>query len=232
MYRLWRKLHRLEPAIKPLIKKVTDIQIQSQQARKDLLQAQEHLNSHLFDSQAIEQVKLCNDHLIQLNQVEESILMQKAKITWLKLRDNNNSFFHALVKEMNKHKRLYTLTSLNGNVISTQKTIEEEIIEFYKLVGTTTTGLKVIDILIIRRGNSLSWDSSQKLNRPVDDKKNWNELVAIGNTKSPGIDGFNSFFFKFAWPIVKYDVQEAIMEFFQTKDMYLAVHCSRVSFNS
>lgn len=63
MYRVWRKLLRLQPSIKPLVKSVTDIQIQIQQARQDSLQAHENLNSNLFDRQAIDQVKICNDYL-------------------------------------------------------------------------------------------------------------------------------------------------------------------------
>lgn len=50
--------------------------------------------------------------------------MQKEKITWLKLGDNNNPYFHASLKEKNKHNGLYTLTSISSDLLSTQDDIE------------------------------------------------------------------------------------------------------------
>lgn len=70
----------LQPLIKALIKKVTDIQIKSQQAKQDLLQAWKNLNSYLFDSHVIDQVKLCNDHLIQLNQAADMSLCKRLRL--------------------------------------------------------------------------------------------------------------------------------------------------------
>lgn len=61
---------------------------------------------------AIEHVKHYTDQLTRLNQLEESILMQKSKVTWLTLGDENNSFFHASEEEKNNHKGIHTLTSL------------------------------------------------------------------------------------------------------------------------
>ncbi|XP_021729346.1 uncharacterized protein LOC110696366 [Chenopodium quinoa] len=39
-------------------------------------------------------------------------------------------------------------------------------------------------------------------------------LKGIDNTKAPGIDGFNSFFFKRAWHIVKDDIYASVIDFF------------------
>lgn len=39
-------------------------------------------------------------------------------------------------------------------------------------------------------------------------------LFGIGDDKSPGPDGFSSYFFKKAWPIVGDLFSEAVMEFF------------------
>ncbi|KAH1222734.1 putative ribonuclease H protein [Glycine max] len=156
MCQLWRKLRNLQPVLLKLNKQYTNMQEKIQQARIELEQAHANLNSNLFDEHAIKQVKYCTDHLTDLNQREESILMQKSKETWLKLGDGNNSFFHASVKEKNKHKGLYTLTSLTGGLLSTQEEIEHEILDFYSaLVGTKTAELRSIDLPAIRNGNTL-----------------------------------------------------------------------------
>lgn len=60
------------------------------------------MTQNMFDKVAIDQVKRHTDQVIHLNQMEESILMQKAKVNWLRLGDNNNSYFHASIMEKNK----------------------------------------------------------------------------------------------------------------------------------
>ncbi|XP_058726489.1 uncharacterized protein LOC131597842 [Vicia villosa] len=153
MHIFWSKLRRLHPTLKPLIKKSTNIQIQIQQAGHELMQAQEHLTNDLFDVQAKEQVKIFQDKITQLNQNEERMLMQKSKVTWLQLGDSNNAYFHALVKEKNRQKDIYSLIALDGRILSTHDQIEDEILDFYTtLVGNKATELKGIDITAIRRG--------------------------------------------------------------------------------
>lgn len=125
MFRPWSKLRRLQPILKPLNRKVYEIQMQIRKARHDLLQAQDNLQHNLFDTQAIKHVKYCTNRVVYLNQLEETILMPKAIVTWLKLGDNNNSYFHAFVKEKNKQKGMYTMTSLNGELLTNHESIEK-----------------------------------------------------------------------------------------------------------
>ncbi|XP_058726469.1 uncharacterized protein LOC131597821 [Vicia villosa] len=102
MQRLWCRMKRLQEPIKQLQKSFTDIQVQIQQARQELTEAHQNLLTNMFDCTAIEQAKRKTDKVMELNQMEENILKQKAKVNWLNLRDGNNSFFHAIVKEKNK----------------------------------------------------------------------------------------------------------------------------------
>ncbi|KAI5385354.1 hypothetical protein KIW84_072087 [Lathyrus oleraceus] len=131
--------------------------MQIRKARHDLLQAQDNLQHNLFDTQAIKHVKYCTNRVVYLNQLEETILMPKAIVTWLKLGDNNNSYFHAFVKEKNKQKGMYTMTSLNG-----------------------------IEVTTVRNGKTLSRDLAQQLIGPVEGEEIWNALTSIGNNKAPG----------------------------------------------
>ncbi|KAI5404382.1 hypothetical protein KIW84_051516 [Lathyrus oleraceus] len=43
--------------------------------------------------------------------------MKKSKVTWLKLGDGNNAYFHAIVKEKNKQVGLHSLEDKHGNVL-------------------------------------------------------------------------------------------------------------------
>ncbi|CAK8530947.1 unnamed protein product [Lathyrus sativus] len=156
--------------------------------------------------------------------------MQQSKITWLKLGDSNNSYFHTLVKEKNKQKGVHTITSLQGETLYQHKDIEREVLSFYtNLICTNASELKGIDIAAARRGTTISVEKALRLIRPVDEGEIWNALNSIGNCKAPGIDGFNAHFFKTTWSVIKQDVISAILEFFSTSRMLRAVNCSLIT---
>ncbi|XP_050915875.1 uncharacterized protein LOC127130968 [Lathyrus oleraceus] len=211
MYRLWRKLLRLQPILKKLNSQYSDIQDQIQKARQLLLDEQKDLQNNLFDVQSIERVKQCTENLIHLNQTEENILKQKAKVNWLQLGDGNNAFYHAYVRDRNKQKGMYSLESVNGGSLSKPEDIEEEVLQFYdKLVGTKSLNLRCIDITTVRNGKTLDRESACQLIRPVEEGEVWSALKSIGQNKAPGVDGFNAYFFTATWQIVKNDVTAAV----------------------
>ncbi|XP_022846184.1 uncharacterized protein LOC111368907 [Olea europaea var. sylvestris] len=66
-------------------------------------------------------------------------------------------------------------------------------------------------LVSLEQGSSLTWDiSSQEIKEA---------LFSIGDDKSPGLDGYASYFFKKAWRIVGDDVVEAIKEFFLSRSL-------------
>lgn len=62
-------------------------------------------------------------------------------------------------------------------------------------------------------GSCLSIDDQVSLIKPFSNKEIKDAMFSIGNNKSPGIDGFNSGFFKHSWELVQSDVCVAIREF-------------------
>jgi hypothetical protein len=89
MYVLWRKLKRLQPILRGLTRKVTAGAQKIQDSRIQLEQAQHLLAGDIFNQEYITAVKYWSDEIIQTTELEEKILMQKSKITWLKLGDGN-----------------------------------------------------------------------------------------------------------------------------------------------
>lgn len=64
--------------------------------------------------------------------MEESILQQKARITWLRNRDNNTKFFFTTTKARYGKNRIVMLVDGNGNSLTAQHDITTKIIDFYK----------------------------------------------------------------------------------------------------
>ncbi|XP_021852263.2 uncharacterized protein [Spinacia oleracea] len=103
--------------------------------------------------------------------------------------------------------------------------IKEEIKGFYvNLIGTAAPLLTSIDIDLVRKGNQLSAAAAEDLIQPVTNMEIDAALKGIDNNKAPGIDGFNSLFFKKTWGIVKEDVYDAIKHFFLTRTMLQQVN--------
>jgi hypothetical protein len=230
MYVLWRKLKRLQPILRGLTRKVTTGAQKIQDSRIQLEQAQHLLAGDIFNQEYITAVKYWSDEIIQTTELEEKILMQKSKITWLKLGDGNNAYFHATIRGKNKQAGIYKLEDHNGRVLTEFKDIEKEVLRFYvDLVGTSSQRLLHVDIAAIRNGTQLQEIHQNSLTQPITDQEIWNALKNIEDTKAPGIDGFNSKFFKASWNVIKSDVIAAVHEFFDYDRLYAPINCALVT---
>ena len=54
-------------------------------------------------------------------------------------------------------------------------------------------------------------------------------LKGFNDFKAPGPDGFNSHFFKSAWPIIGHDIEEAILDFFSSKRLLKSINSTMIS---
>lgn len=71
-----------------------------------------------------------------MNELEESVLRQKAKIEWLKLGDGNNSYFHAYLKAKYNAKCINLLCVNDGTIVTSQQDVEDAVLTYYrKLMG-------------------------------------------------------------------------------------------------
>jgi hypothetical protein len=59
---------------------------------------------------------------------------------------------------------------------------------------------------------------------PVTDEEIESALAGIADDKAPGIDGFNSVFYKTAWHIIKQDILAAAHEYFDTGQLLRALN--------
>ncbi|XP_069145533.1 uncharacterized protein [Solanum lycopersicum] len=81
----------------------------------------------------------------------------------------------------------------------------------------------------MKRGPTLTKQQRVQLCAAVTKQEIYDGLKSIGNDKAPGIDGYNAFFFKHTWQIIKRDIIEAVQCFFTTGKLYKAFNCTLVS---
>ena len=72
-------------------------------------------------------------------------------------------------------------------------------------MGTSAGKLPAINAQVMKRGPTLTKQQRLQLCAAVTEQEIYDGLNSIGNDKAPGIGGYNAFFFKHTWQIIKGD---------------------------
>ena len=101
-------------------------------AREALYQAQSALLNSPSNPMLGENEKSCLKNYHDLAIVEEGFLKQKSRIQWLKLGDQNSSFFHKAVKARNASSALKVITMENGCRTEDPAAIKQEAVRHFQ----------------------------------------------------------------------------------------------------
>ena len=102
MYRLTRKLKSVKAALKAFnLHSFAKLRERVVEAKETLIQAQSALLHNPHDLYLVDNEKRCLKIFQDLACAEEGFLKQKARVQWLKLGDQNTSFFHKAIKARN-----------------------------------------------------------------------------------------------------------------------------------
>ncbi|XP_071726835.1 uncharacterized protein [Rutidosis leptorrhynchoides] len=104
----------------------------------------------------------------------------------MKVGDSNSRFFHKVVKSKANRSRISAVVDSNGNFIEGSEVPK----------------------------NTISDQQAALMIRPVTTLEIKEAFFNIGDSKSPGPDGYSAAFFKEGWDIVGDDVVQAVKEFF------------------
>ena len=135
MYRLTRKLKCVKARLKAFnFQEFANIRERVVEAREALHRAQADMlvNPNDSDLDGIEKVCLKKFHDLAL--AEEGFLKQKSMVQWLKLGDQNSSFFHKLVNARNSRNTITSITLENGDRTEDPDAIKQEVINNFQSV--------------------------------------------------------------------------------------------------
>ncbi|XP_021767733.1 uncharacterized protein LOC110732123 [Chenopodium quinoa] len=134
------------------------------------------------------------------------------------------------IKNRQARNRIDSIFYSNQVLLKDPDAISHEIISFYKsLLGTQAPWLPAVDLVTIRRGKQLSSVAQSYLIQLVSHAELNAALKGIDNTKAPSIDGFNSFFFKRTWHIVRDDIYACFIDFFTKGTMPKQWNCTTIT---
>ncbi|PKU60434.1 hypothetical protein MA16_Dca028244 [Dendrobium catenatum] len=214
MARLWAKLSRLKQALrwwnKHIFKNIFD---NIKEAEGKVVE----LESVLVDSYSEENIsKLENAKLslFHLQNQEEIFWKQKTSITWTTEGDRNTSFFHAMVNMNRMRNHIHKIVEPQGIVCDTEQlVINSGIAYFQNMFNSSKSKLPINNASVIPK--MVDEDVNAMLIHAPSEDEVWNTIKGMNGDSVSGPDGFTTKFFVKTWDIIKYDIIDAVHDFFK-----------------
>ncbi|XP_059637754.1 uncharacterized protein LOC132279732 [Cornus florida] len=114
-----QKLKLLKQALKNNCKKeftYIDLKLHAVKLELDACQTDVDIDPSNEDLRHME--KILTSEYLRLAKHQEDMMRQKSRMTWLKLGDSNTSYFHKSLSSRNNRKKIVSLTTKNGQVLT------------------------------------------------------------------------------------------------------------------
>uniref|UniRef100_A0A803PZ02 CCHC-type domain-containing protein n=1 Tax=Cannabis sativa TaxID=3483 RepID=A0A803PZ02_CANSA len=151
----------------------------------------------LWDDQAIVKIKDLQSNLDALLYKEETYWKQRARTQWLAQGDKNTKFFHRFASHRKKINKIQNLLSASGGTISDEEDIIHEIESHFGLLFTSTNPSEEDTQRALEGISCTLFDADRSL---LDEEFSAEEIgkafFQLPLDKAPGLDGFNSNFYK------------------------------------
>ncbi|GJR82366.1 hypothetical protein Tco_0153151 [Tanacetum coccineum] len=212
MFRVVKKLKGLKKPIRKMMYDKGNLHANVIRLRENLDRLQADLDSDPSNVTIREEeaaaVVAFNEALL----LEEKLLKQKAKITWLREGDANTAYFHKMVRSRVSRSRIDVVMDVNGAVFQNDDVANAFINHYEVFLGQagTTTEFDINNLFSTR----LDANEALDMIRGVSSQEVKSAMFSMGNDKSPGPDGYTAAFFKDTWDIIGSDVTKAVCEFF------------------
>ncbi|GKC22183.1 hypothetical protein Tco_1024333, partial [Tanacetum coccineum] len=194
MYKVVNRLKLLKKPLRKLLYNHGNIHDNVKKLRYELDEAQKALDSDLnnLNIQIYEAAYLKDFH--DALSMEERLLMQKAKVEWLKLGDANTTYFHKVVKSQATRNRIDSITTANGDCVNGDQVPLAFINHYTEFLGQegVTSNFNSTDLFC----NRLSSDAVIHMVRNVNDKEIRDSIFFIGDNKAPGSNGYSVVFLR------------------------------------
>jgi hypothetical protein len=178
------------------------------------IQSQIHSNGYtdmLGDLEKSAQVKL-EEALTR----QEWFWQEKATVNWHVEGDRNTTYFHRIAKIKNTTKTLSSIRA--GDLLLTEPNqIADHIVQYYKSLFCANHAVLQVSLLIDEViPNVIDTNVNNLLTMLPSSDEIKNAVFGLNKDGAPGPDGFGAFFFQTYWEIVHKDVEDAVLQFFNT----------------
>jgi hypothetical protein len=205
----------LKGELKTLNKNVFgDINNEVQNAFANLDVIQKYISTDGYTESLMKQVALAKESLEKALNIEEIFWQQKSWVKWHCQGDRNTTFFHRISKIKQAYKKLNSIR-VDNNIVIEPDLIANHVVNHFTTLfsdNNTTIDTGLVEEVIPKLINDNTNNLLTMLPSLMEIK---NAVFSMNKDGAPGPYGFGAFFFQTYWEIIKTDVFEAVLEFFQ-----------------
>ncbi|XP_060182124.1 uncharacterized protein LOC132611764 [Lycium barbarum] len=183
MYATWRKLKLIEMEAAHMNRELTTLETRIDELQEQVKTIQNQLQTDLFNPTLIQEERQRLRQLEHWSNVQERVLRQQSRATWISHGDSNSKFFHAFLKARQARNRISNKCNDMG-VVLTEDQAHQEFLGFFKnLLGTSAAELPSLDITIARDGPCLTTVHQRQLVEAVTKEEVVSALKSLPQTR-------------------------------------------------
>ncbi|XP_062099812.1 uncharacterized protein LOC133805659 [Humulus lupulus] len=214
--KLVKKLLRVKHVLKRFNREeVGNVVLDYKLAKEELSLVQEALATNPSDhsmQSAVSQAQQC----FFIKQKRYScFLKQQSKVKWVVFSDENSKYFHVVMRKRRLENRITSFVSGDKTEDDYGQVVNHFLSHFEQFMGRRSSATMELDLECMNQGNNLSVEQQVRLLRPFSKRDVKKAMFSIHSSKSPGLDGFGSGFFKGLWGIIGDEISHAVLGFFQ-----------------
>ncbi|XP_026417385.1 uncharacterized protein LOC113312866 [Papaver somniferum] len=166
-------------------------------------------DSNPFDEEAlntlVEAQNLYNSKEVQLH----TFTKQKSRTKWIKDGAANTGFLHANLKIRQERNIISELEDANGEIISDQKKIADELVNHFEQ-KFKYQAVEKVDHILNDIPEVITKEDHEMIEAIPSEDEIKATIFAMDQDSAPGPDGFSGCFYRACWNIINQDVVEAI----------------------
>ena len=191
----------------------SDIQAADIQEYKHMMSAQEKLHVDPRNMGYIKEELLATQDYKVKHRAYMEFLSQKAKTNWIKKGDENTSLFHQSIKARKMQIMIYNIYDEKGIWCDNPEFASQAFLSYYQtLSGGNVPFRKVVLQQLVQEGPVVTDEHRAILTTPYTREEVKKALFDIPCSKAPGLDDFETFFYRDAWSVIGDDVIDAVLD--------------------
>ncbi|XP_038888139.1 uncharacterized protein LOC120078030 [Benincasa hispida] len=216
---LRRNLKALKPVFRTTFGKgIEGLRCLTREARGRMESTQAAVECNPSSNILIGEVVVATKEFWRLTRLEEASFHQKSRVWWLKLGDQNTSFFHRSVWACLVRNGLFSMNDSDGICQSSHNRVADMAVKYFSgSLGTQKLGYRdltnqIDDIVQFQWLDECIRDMCILVTR----EEACNVLFSMKSGKASSLDGFPMEFYKSAWSVVGEDFCFVVRHFFDT----------------